>query len=474
VIREWFGLAALNAVFLVVGTSLLFALGVVRERRAALRFAGLALVTGWVAVAIVCSYALLLGLGLSVLQVVVLSSLMVLCAVLVSRRVPPRARRPRRFVNRRAETVAAWIGFLVFGAYLEVLFLRAQLAEPSRWDTWAFWMPKAMSIVYFDGLDTGPGGFTSFANPDYPPLKPAIDAAGFRFLGDVDPGALAVQNWIVVAAFFGAVAALLADRVRPAILWPSLALLALLPDFGLLVTSLLADESLALLFALAGVCAALWLIEGDVRLIALAALFLSAAALVKNEGLMLALVLAFVLAAVTRLRPWRQLLALAAFPILAVVPWRLWMEANDVPDTSAFRLGDLARPVFLLDRTDRLGAALRELPSVLLAYDRWLLAVPLVLVAAGAVAGRRPALGAYVVGTLVFGVLAFATVYWASTYPLDWYLDTTTDRILSSLVVFGAALFPLLVSEAVETLPPEALPSAEQRARSSAVRAADS
>jgi hypothetical protein len=214
----------------------------------------------------------------------------------VSRRVPPLDRRPRRFADRGLERIAALGGALVLAGYLEVLFLRARLAEPSRWDTWAFWMPKAMSIVYFDGLDTRAGGFTSFANPDYPPLKPAIDAAAFRFLGDVDPGALAVQNWIVAAAFFGGVAALLAPRVRPAVLWPSLALLALLPDFGLLVASLLADESLALLFALAGVCGALWLVEKEVRFAVLAAFFLATAALVKNEGLMLALVLFVLLA----------------------------------------------------------------------------------------------------------------------------------------------------------------------------------
>lgn len=458
VIREWIGLAALNAVFLGVGTSLLASLGVVHERRHALRFSGLALVTGWAAVGIASSYALMLGVRLSLLQIISLAFVIAVCGLLVSRRVPPLHRRPRRFAARGVERIAASAGAIVLVGYLEVLFLRARLAEPSRWDTWAFWMPKAMSVVYFDGLDTAAGGFTSFANPDYPPLKPAIDAAAFRFLGDVDPGALAVQNWIVAVAFFGAVAALLAHRVRPAILWPSLALLALLPDFGLLVASLLADESIALLFALAGVCGALWLVEQEVRYAALAAFFLVTAALVKNEGLMLALVLFVLLTVVTRVRPWRQLLALAALPILAVVPWRLWTNANSVPESSAFRLRDLARPEFLLDRIDRLGTALSELPSFLLAFDRWFLTLPLVLVAAAALVGRRPALSAYAVGTLVLGVLGFASVYWASTYPLDWYIDTSADRILPSLVVFAAALFPLLVSEALENRPADPLP----------------
>jgi hypothetical protein len=134
------------------------------------------------------------------------------------------------------------------------------------------------------------------------------------------------------------------------------------------------------------------------------------------------------------------------------------MSANGIPDTSAFRLKDLARPEFLFDRTDRLGTALRELPPFLLAFDRWLLTVPLVLVAAAALVGRRPALSVYAVGTLVLGVLGFATVYWASTYPLQWYIDTSADRILPSLVVFGAAVFPLLVSEALETGRADPLP----------------
>ena len=43
---------------------------------------------------------------------------------------------------------------------------RARFAEPSDWDAWSFWLPKAKSIVYFGGLDTSTGGFTSFANSE--------------------------------------------------------------------------------------------------------------------------------------------------------------------------------------------------------------------------------------------------------------------------------------------------------------------
>ncbi len=449
--REWLGLLALNAVFLGVGTALLAGLGLVRESAAALRFAGLSLVVGWAAVGLAGSYALMLGARLSVPEVVFLAVLLAALGLLASRRVPPYVRRPRSFPAWPFERIAVWAGALVLAGYLELLFLRARLAEPGRWDTWAFWIPKAKSIVYFDGLDTGPGGFTSYANPDYPPLQPTLEAIVFRGIGEVDTGALVVQHWVVAAAFFGAVAALLSDRVRPAILWPSLAVTALLPSLGLLVGSSLADEPIALLFALAGVCGALWLIERELRFLALAAFLLATAALLKNEGLMLALVLFVLLGALTHPRSWRRLVPLAALPILAVLPWRLWLDAHDVPAGDALRLGDLVRLEYLLDRSDRLGTALRELPPYVFDFDRSLLTVPLVIVVALALAGRRPALSVYTVGTLLFGFLGFATVYWASAYPLDWYIDTTADRVLTSLVLFASALFPLLVAEAVDT-----------------------
>jgi hypothetical protein len=452
--REWAGLVALNAVFLGVGTALLAGLGLVRTAARAVRFAGLSLVVGWAAVGIASSYVLMLGGRLSLPQIVVPAALASAAGLLASRRVPARRDRRRRFRPVPYERAAVWAGALVLAGYLELLFLRARLAEPSRWDTWAFWVPKAKSIVHFGGLDTGPGGFTSFANPDYPPLKPAIDAVVFRFVGDVDAGAVVVQHWVVAVAFFAAVAALLVDRVRPAILWPSLAVAALLPAVGSLVGSVLADEPIALLFTLAGLCGALWLLDRDPRYVALAAFFIAAAVLVKNDAVMLAAVLWVLLAALTRLRPWRELVALAAMPVAALVPWRLWLSANDVPENSAYRLGDLVRPGYLLDRSERLWTALRELPPYLLDLDRGLLTVPAVLVVAAVLATRRPALSAYAIGTIALGLLGFATVYWASTNPLGWYIDTTADRVLTSLLLFAAVLLPLQVSEAVE--PPEA------------------
>ena len=122
-------------------------------------------------------------------------------------------------------------------------------------DVWNQWLAKAKSLYFFGGLDTGTGGFTSQFNPDYPPLDPTTEALVFAAQGGVDVLELARVHWALAAAFLLGVAWLLAPRVRPAILWPSLAMLALAPKFGALVGSSLADEPLALLLGLAGLTA---------------------------------------------------------------------------------------------------------------------------------------------------------------------------------------------------------------------------
>jgi hypothetical protein len=247
-----------------------------------------------------------------------------------------------------------------------------------------------------------------------------------------------VQNWMVAVAFFGALAALLGQRVRPAILWPSLAVLALLPNFRALVGSLLPDEAIMLLFALAGVCGGLWLLDRDPRLVSLAALFSAAAALTKNEGLMLGLVLVALLAAVTRLKPWRELAVLAAVPLAALIPWRLWMHAHGVPAAPALPVGNLVDFGYLGGRTDRLGTAVRELPPSLVSFNRWLLTVPLLVLLAAVLAGRRPPLAGYVLGTVVLGSSGSRSSTGRPRSRSTGTVATTAERVVSSLVVFAA------------------------------------
>jgi hypothetical protein len=275
------------------------------------------------------------------------------------------------------------------------------------------------------------------------------DAITFRFLGSVDPAGLPTQHLVIAAAFVAAIAGLLADRVRPVLLWPGLAVLVLMPSFGDLVGSSLGDEPLALLLALAGVCAARWLVDPDQRLLAVAGICTTAAALTKVEGLPGALLVAVLLAASSRLRAWRPALLIAAAAIAAVIPWRIWMHVHDIHSNSAFPYSKLLDPGYLGGRIGRLGTALADLPGYLLGVDRWLLAVPTALLLALCVARRRPGLTVLVLGSAILAFLGNAAIYWISPLDIHFYINTSAARVVSSTTLFCAAVAPLLLSEAL-------------------------
>ena len=443
-------LVALDAVLFAAGLGALYGLGLVRRRRDALRYAGLACFVGWALVGVAASMALVLGAPLTAWLVLALAAALATAGFLLGRRVPALSTRVVGEPGR-----ASWLA--VAGAAIVLVQLAALLrvalraTAPTEWDAWAFWLPKAKSLIEFGGLDTGVGGFTSFAHPSYPPLVPVLEASAFAFTGDTSAAPLAVQHWIVAVAFFGALAALLASRVRPAILWPVLALLASLPTFAALIGSSLGDEPLMLLVAMGGACSALLLLEGNVRYAVLAGLFLGSGALAKDEGLPISLVVAAtVLVAALARRPRRPLAAaLVVFaPIATVVPWKLWLRLNDVPTSGDYRLSDLLHPALLADRLDRLSYAAKALPPYVLEPGRWLIAVPLMLVAALLAAPRRPALSALAVLAVVAVPVGLLVVYWIGLPPVDWYVTTSAARGVSSAVVLAAVMLPLLLAEA--------------------------
>jgi hypothetical protein len=448
-VRELVGLVALDGVLLAVGLAILHGFGLVRSRASAVRLAGLAFVTGWAAVGVGVSLALVAGLALAVWQVLLVAGALTAAAVGAGLRVRPAATERPAAVRPGPVALLAAAVLALYGA---ALLARAWFGGASTaWDAWAVWIPKAKSIVLFDGIDLGVGGFASFAHPYYPPLVPGMDAVAFRFMGSLDVTRLPLQEWLLFAAFVGALAGLLAGRVRPAILWPSLLALALMPSFDRLVGSSLADFPLAVLVGLVGVCAALWLLEGAGAYLGVAAVLVAAAALTKNEGLPLAVLLALmVVVAALLARRRRPLLpvALAAVAVLAVLPWKFWLSAHDLPQTTEFYYRDLFDVDFLGDRLDRLSTALAEEPAYLLSPDRWLLAVPLALVAALLSSQWRPGLAVLTVGVVVAGFLGQAVVWWIGRPPIDWFIEASAGRTLASLAVFSAAMLPLLLSEA--------------------------
>jgi hypothetical protein len=456
VTAAYLGLVALDALSLAAGMGALHGLGLVRSGRDALRHLGLAIVVGWAGVGIATSTALVVGVPFGAWLVALVAVAIALGGIAIGRSVTGCR---LRAVGERG--LASWVA--VAGAALVCIQMAALLRRslgsgaPTEWDAWTFWLPKAKSIVDFGGLDTGVGGFTSFASPTYPPLVPTLEASAFAFMRDTTASALPLQHWIVAAAFVGGLASLLATRVRPAILWPSLAMLVSLPTFAVLIGSSLGDEPLMLLLGLGGACLGLWLLERNWRFAALGGLFLAAVALAKDEGLWVAAVLAGTALVASVVRPPRRLLVPALVllaPLAALVPWKLWLRVNHVPRSADYRLSDLFDPGLLADRLDRLSYALDKLPPYIFEPWRWLLAVPVMLAAALLAAPRRPDLTALALAPVAAVPVGLLLVYWIGTPPVDWYVATSAARVVASAVVLAAVFVPLLLAEAARGQPP--------------------
>ena len=450
------GIVALDALYVLVGALLLDALGVLDLRKLRVAGVGLALVTGWALTGVTLATVLTLGAPVNVLVIVAVVAALAAGSLLLRRRLARRAPPPPCPPRQWHEKLVAVAGGAVVALSLGAALVRAASEGADRsWDAWAFWIAKAKTLVYFGGLDTGPGGFTSFANPEYPPFAPALEAATFSFMGEVAPAYLPLQHWSVTAAFFAAVVALLAPRVPAYALWPALALLAAAPGFRWLATTVMADLQLAIMLALAAVLLALLIVEFDARLLAAVSVFLAAAALLKTEGLVLAVALAVVASLVSLGRAparWHaaaKVGALALVPVVALAPWKLWLRANDVPFSSpVFDYGLLFRPDELADRLPRLTYAGDEMLRIVFEPDRWLLLAPVVVAAVVLVAVRGSRLGFAAAGWLGASFLALAAAYWFGTVDLHWHVRTSAERVLTSVAMIGGALLPLLLADA--------------------------
>lgn len=439
----------LLAGFLAAGEALLVLVGIVTTRAQALAAAGLAVFSGWTLTALLLSLGLLAGVSPDLRSAAAVWTLTIVAAVALARTRP----RPHRLWGVPRETGAVGIACAVGGLAVLAVWLVALLVrswEPSgvlHADVWNQWLPKAKILYFFGGLDTGPGGFTSQFNPDYPPLDGTSEALVFHALGGADVLDLARVHWALAASFLSGVAVLLAPRVRPAILWPALAAFAVSPAFGSLVGSSLADEPLAMLIALAGLSGALWLLEAEPSLVALCGLFLAAATMTKNEGLMLSLVIVISLAA-TRVgrRSPRTLLALLGAVLGTHALWRVWLARHNVPRNPFYSLSDALHPGFLASRLDRLQYALGELVGQLVSPSRWLLLVPATL-ALGLLAHRRaPDLAVFATSVIVLDTLGFASIYWLSRVDLHVYVDNTVGRLPAFIAMFCGAVLPLLLT----------------------------
>jgi hypothetical protein len=452
--RSLVGVFALNLVFLVAGSGVLWAIRGWRNWTEYVRLVGFAYLLGVGVEGVLATLVLVAGGGVGVAFVLVSAALVTAAAVGFASwrgRAEPvwRSSEPRR-----EPAVLLGIGMAVLALVaLEALFRVARLQGVAGWDGWAFWTPKAESVYRFNGLNAD--DLRTFFAPMYPMLVPALQAMDFHFMGSVDTVTLAVQYWFLLVGFVLSLAGLLRPYVPLWLLWPFLALLCVMPELDGRALHTMGDLPLDYFFVTSALCLALWLIDREPWLLASFGILLAAALAIKREGQMLAacLVVAALLATWRERRVWLPIVGAAAAAYLVNLPWRIWWSAHDFP-SDAPPLGLRELP----SHADRAWPGFRQVVDLLFSYDMWLLAVPLAILAACLLLTRRRyELPILYLLTTVFGVAGFTWIVWS--FPefgltLHDVRPTPIPRAIGALVLLAVAFTPLLLARSLEASDP--------------------
>jgi hypothetical protein len=444
--RSYEGLVAAQMLFLVAGLGVLWAFRGWRTWLDLLRSLGLAYLLGVGGIGVLATLVLIAGYGVGTPVVVALSLGLALagsvCGYLGRRPLP----RVGGFTRPRTDPTALFAdAIVVLVVVVLVEFLRASLRQGIvAWDSWTFWVPKAKAIYFFGGLD--PQLFRSLANPSYPLLVPALQAMDFHLAGSADVGILAAQYWLLFAAFVFAVPELLREVVPPQVLWPFLLLACVVPELDRRFTNAQGDWPLDIFFTLSAISLARWLLTRESWLLCTYGAFLAAALATKREGQLMAvcLVLAALLATWRRARTiWPWVVGVAAAAYVLNIPWRIWWSSRGL-SSGGPEIGFRA----LFSHLDRLGPSIRIVLHLLFQYDFWLVAVPIALVAAIAVALRREfVLPSFFLMTVVLLLVGFVWILWAYvSLPLDTSSATPIPREVASVVLLSLVFAPLLLS----------------------------
>lgn len=403
---------------------------------------GVAYLAGAAAIGVLGSLLLVLGLALLWWQILILC-VGVFAAGLVCR---SDLRSPRPV------PVIGWVRLLPAATLLVLAVLAVDLAVQPIWtdDAWSIWAIKAISVVELGGLDPAFLSSASVFNADYPLVVPVLELLAYRFYG-LPNELVPLQLGLVFLAFPWALAALLRDRVRPLALWAVALAIALAPSLQIQTASAVADVTLAVFLALAGVAGRRWIEDGETEQLLLAGVFGAAAVGTKVEGAVFVLLLFVALAAAARRRrPLGKLAGVAAAIGATAVPWELWSRAHDLGN--AFSESGGAGAVDLLAVVDRIPRAAAAMTRELADPASWLALVALA-VAAIALALRRPAgreLAAFTLFVTLSSLAALVAVYWTTPLDFDYHVATSVRRVVTAPVLFAAAMTPLLLTRAVQ------------------------
>jgi len=384
------------------------------------------------------------------------SAALSLGGLLMARFAPERWRR-RSFVPQPASESRSPLAIIVStaGAYgvaavCGLMLFAAFRSSPWLDDSWTFWLPKGIDLAH-TGLDhrrfTEDPTYVQFTSLSYPIWWSVITGLAMRFVGTIDLRAVDAQLALLLVAFFGAAARLLWGWVRPWILWPSLLLLAASPELLHQSQSGGADLPLAAYFALTVLAAVGWLVRKQSLFLVLVAVFGAAAASIKVEGPTQLIILVAIPAALCwRMAPERvrALLISLAAGLLIAAPWFVWTRVHGLH--TEFSLANAVDPSYLASQAARIGPSAHAVGHHLVNPREWLLVMP-ALIAAAAVtaAAERRAVHLLPIFMFCLGYLFWIWIYWSGSIDLTFWLDTSSYRVVDSLLLAAGASLPLLL-----------------------------
>jgi hypothetical protein len=435
------GLLGANGLILVVGIGALPLLGAARSWRELLPRSGLAYLCGLVIVGIVSAHLALVHVSVGWIGL----SLLAAAAVAATfwrlwGTARPRLSRPR------------WVDVAGAAAFAAIVveYARAfRVAPLNRYDAWAIWALKGHALYAFGWADPAvfAGASYRFANLDYPLLLPSLEAIDFRAMGAFDTRLLHVQFLLFLVAAVLALIALLRDLVSPLVLWISALALALAPAvFDQLLTAY-ADLPLALFFGVGVAAIGRWTMTNERWSLAIATLLFGGTIMTKNEGALVVLAVFLALLVVARQR-WRALAVAAAVDVALIVPWRIYVAVHHIHDINYSFLNSFDYS-HVHGRAGVGPIAFRTLGNQMIDPGQWGLLVPIAaaVVLVALVTGPRTLPLFAVIWTFV-SWLGLSWIYVISHYEYSYYLDSTKERVVASIVVGLAALTPLIAAEA--------------------------
>jgi hypothetical protein len=292
--------------------------------------------------------------------------------------------------------------------------------------------------------------WASYSGTTYPPLVPLLHGSAFAVAGTTNEIAIHLQTWAFAAAFVWGIWFLLRTRIVPALLWPFLALAAVLPELDRRVLQADGDYPSIFLFVLGAVALLLWVESGEGRptagwALGAAVILLAGSVGAKREGaiyLIAAFAGAFVATIPEVRRRWGQLLCAFGAGLATMLPWQAWIMRHEIaPDspTPPSLVSGVAS-----DGSDRVWTGATAVLGYVFRVGYWSIApvLGLLLVVVALALGPRR-LGTFAATTLVivFAAMLWRVLWWGGE---DEPAASSIPRISGTISLLTLAVGPLI------------------------------